>query len=43
MHNQYEILDNRYILKDLENEIKEVRKTIKKMNKKQNQKIIIND
>lgn len=38
MHNQYEILDNRYILKGLENEIKEVRKTIKKMNKEQNQK-----
>ena len=43
MHNQYEILDNRYVLKDLENEIKEVRKIIKKMNKEQNKKIIIND
>ena len=38
MHNQYEILDNRYILKDLENEIRELRKTIKKMNKEQNKK-----
>lgn len=38
MHNQYEILDNRYVLKNLENEIKEVRKTIKKMNKEQIQK-----
>ncbi len=36
MHNQYEILDNRYVLKNLENEIKEVRKLIKQLNKKQN-------
>ena len=36
MHNQYEILDNRYVLKNLENEIKEVRKLIKKLNRKQN-------
>lgn len=38
MRNQYEILENRYVLKNIENEIKEVRKTIKKMNKEQNQK-----
>ena len=36
MHNQYEILDNRVVLKDLENEIKELRKTIKKMSREQN-------
>ena len=38
IHNQYEILENRCVLKDLENEIKELRKTIKKMNKEQNLK-----
>ena len=38
MTNQYEILENRYILKDLENEIKELRKAIKKMNREQNLK-----
>ena len=38
MHNQYEILENRYVLKDLENEIKELRKIIKKMNREQNLK-----
>jgi hypothetical protein len=38
MHNQYEILENRYILKNLEKEIKELRKTIKKMNREQNLK-----
>lgn len=38
MHNQYEILENRRVLKDLENEIKELRKTIKKMNREQNLK-----
>lgn len=42
MCNQYEILENRYVLKDLENEIKELRKIIKKMNKEQNKIIIIN-
>jgi len=36
MRNQYEILENRCVLKDLENEIKELRKTIKKMNREQN-------
>lgn len=36
MHNQYEILENRHVLKDLENEIKELRKTIKKMSREQN-------
>ena len=38
MHNQYEILENRYVLKNLENEIKEVRKIIKQMNREQNKK-----
>ena len=38
MHNQYEILENRCVLKDLENEIKEVRKIIKQMNREQNKK-----
>ena len=38
MHNQYEILENRIVLKDLENEIKELRKIIKKMNREQNLK-----
>ena len=38
MRNQYEILENRVILKDLEKEIKELRKTIKKMDKEQNLK-----
>jgi len=36
MCNQYEILENRYVLKNLENEIKEVRKLIKQLNRKQN-------
>lgn len=36
MRNQYEILENRCVLKDLENEIKELRKIIKKMNREQN-------
>ena len=36
MHNQYEILDNRVVLKNLENEIKELRKIIKQMNREQN-------
>ena len=36
MHNQYEILENRVVLKNLENEIKELRKTIKKMSREQN-------
>ena len=36
MHNQYEILENRIVLKDLEKEIKELRKIIKKMNREQN-------
>lgn len=39
MHNQYEILENRYVLKDLENEIKELRKIIKQMNREQNKKL----
>lgn len=36
MLNQYEILNNRYALKIFANEIKEVRKLIKKLNRKQN-------
>lgn len=36
MLNQYEILNNRYVLKIFANEIKEVRKLIKKLNRKQN-------
>ena len=36
MRNQYEILENRVILKNIEKEIKELRKTIKKMNREQN-------
>ena len=36
MLNQYEILNNRYALKIFANEIKEVRKLIKKSNRKQN-------
>lgn len=36
--NQQEIWANRYCLKHLEKEIKEIRKTIKKMNKEQNLK-----
>lgn len=36
MLNQYEILNNRYSLKIFANEIKEVRKLIKKLNRKQN-------
>jgi len=36
MRNQYEILENRVVLKDIEKEIKELRKTIKKMNREQN-------
>ena len=36
MLNQYEILNNRYALKIFTNEIKEVRKLIKKLNRKQN-------
>ena len=38
MHNQYEILENRYVLKDLEKEIRELRKIIKKLNREQNLK-----
>ncbi len=36
MHNQYEILENRYVLKDLEKEIRELHKIIKKMDREQN-------
>ena len=36
MRNQYEILENRVVLKNIEKEIKELRKTIKKMNREQN-------
>lgn len=36
MLNQYEILNSRYALKIFTNEIKEVRKLIKKLNRKQN-------
>ena len=36
MLNQYEILNNKYALKIFANEIKEVRKLIKKLNRKQN-------
>ena len=36
MLNQYEILNNRYALKIFANEIKEVHKLIKKLNRKQN-------
>lgn len=36
IRNQYEILENRVVLKDIEKEIKELRKTIKKMNREQN-------
>jgi hypothetical protein len=38
IRNQQEIWANRYCLKHLEKEIKEIRKTIKKMNKEQNLK-----
>ena len=38
MRNQYEILENRVVLKDIEKEIKELRKTIKKLNREQNAK-----
>ena len=38
MRNQQEIWYNRYILKNLEKEIKELKKTIKKMNREQNLK-----
>jgi len=40
MHNQQEIWINRSALKNLEKEIKELRKAIKKMNRKQNLLVI---
>ena len=43
MSNQQEIWANRGCLRSLEKEIKEIRKTIKKMNKKQNLKIIYDE